>query len=45
MATTYRLYSDGNYFPRARKSGFGGYIVNSYGEVVVEYSEQVKQTE
>lgn len=40
---TYHLYSDGNYFPRAKKSGFGGYIQNSAGEILVEYSEQIKQ--
>lgn len=40
---TYYLYSDGNYFPRAKKSGFGGYIQNSLGEILVEYSEQIKK--
>ena len=43
--TTYHLYSDGNYFPRAKKSGFGGYIEDPLGQVVVEYTEQIKQTE
>lgn len=43
--TTYHLYSDGNYFPRAKKSGFGGYIEDPTGQVVVEYSEQIKQTQ
>lgn len=42
---TYHLYSDGNYFPRAKKSGFGGYIENSFGEILIEYTEQIKQSE
>ena len=43
--TTYHLYSDGNYFPRAKKSGFGGYIESPTGEIVVEYTEQIRQSE
>lgn len=39
----YSLYSDGNYFPRAKKSGFGGYIEDSSGMILVEYTEQIKQ--
>lgn len=42
---TYHLYSDGNYFPRAKKSGFGGYIESPNGEIIVEYTEQIKQPE
>lgn len=38
----YKLYSDGNYFPRAKKSGFGGYIESPSGETLVEYTEQIK---
>ena len=38
----YNLYSDGNYFPRAKKSGFGGYIDSPSGETLVEYTEQIK---
>jgi ribonuclease HI len=38
----YKLYSDGNYFPRAKKSGFGGYLESPSGEVLVEYTEQIK---
>lgn len=41
----YHLYSDGNSFPRAKKSGFGGYIESPQGEVLVEYTEQIKQPE
>lgn len=41
----YNLYSDGNYFPRAKKSGFGGYIVDSKGDIVTEYSEQIKDND
>lgn len=41
----YHLYSDGNYFPRAKKSGFGGYIEDSSGTVLIEYTEQIKQSE
>lgn len=41
---TFHLYSDGNYFPRAKKSGFGGYIEDPQGQVMVEYTEQIKQT-
>lgn len=40
---TYHLYSDGNYFPRAKKSGFGGYISSPEGEILVEYTEQIKE--
>lgn len=43
--TSYHLYSDGNYFPRAKKSGFGGYIESPEGQIVVEYTEQIKQAE
>lgn len=39
----YNLYSDGNYFPRAKKSGFGGHIESPMGETLVEYSEQIKE--
>lgn len=42
---TYHLYSDGNYFPRAKKSGFGGYVESPDKEVIFEYSEQVKKPE
>ena len=42
---TYKLYSDGNYFPRAKKSGFGGYIQSPSGEILVEYTEQIKSFE
>lgn len=40
---TYHLFSDGNYFPKAKKSGFGGYISSPSGEVIVEYTEQIKE--
>jgi ribonuclease HI len=40
---TYYLYSDGNYFPRAKKSGFGGYIKDPSGEILIEYTEQIKE--
>ena len=39
---TYHLYSDGNYFPRAKKSGFGGYIKDPSGDIIIEYTEQIK---
>ena len=42
---TYSLYSDGNYFPRAKKSGFGGYIEAPDGQTLVEYTEQIRQNE
>lgn len=42
---TYHLYSDGNYFPRAKKSGFGGYISDPSGDILIEYTEQIKQSE
>jgi ribonuclease HI len=38
----HKLYSDGNYFPRAKKSGFGGYINSPTGETLIEYTEQIK---
>lgn len=40
--TTHHLYSDGNYFPRAKKSGFGGFIQDADKQVLVEYTEQIK---
>ncbi len=43
--TTYHLYSDGNYFPRAKKSGFGGYIKDPSGDIIIEYTEQIRQSE
>lgn len=45
VMSTYHLYSDGNYFPRAKKSGFGGYIKDPSGEILTEYTEQIKQSE
>lgn len=42
---TYHLYSDGNYFPRAKRSGFGGYIKDPSGDILIEYTEQIKQSE
>lgn len=39
---TFSLYSDGNYFPRAKKSGYGGYIEDIDGTTLIEYSEQIK---
>lgn len=41
----FKLYSDGNYFPRAKKSGFGGYIEDASGQILVEFSEQIKVPE
>lgn len=41
----HHLYSDGNYFPRAKKSGFGGYIQDSQGQILIEYTEEIKQPE
>lgn len=41
---TYILYSDGNYFTRAKKAGFGGYIHDPEGTTLVEYTEQIKDT-
>ena len=43
MKTVYSIYSDGNYFPRAKKSGFGGYIEDPTRQVLVEYTEQIRQ--
>lgn len=43
MTKIYSIYSDGNYFPRAKKSGFGGYIESPEGDILVEYTEQIKQ--
>lgn len=42
MSTPYKLFTDGNSFPRAKRSGFGGYIENSQGEIIVEFTEQVR---
>ena len=42
MTATFRLYSDGNYFPRAKRSGFGGYIKNQMDEIIAEFSEEIK---
>lgn len=43
MKQIHSIYSDGNYFPRAKKSGFGGYIEAPDGQVLVEYTEQIRQ--
>lgn len=40
----YVLHSDGNYFTRAKKAGFGGYINNPDGLTLVEYTEQIKDS-
>lgn len=37
----YSLYSDGNRFPKANKSGFGGYITDENGNVLVEYTQEI----
>lgn len=42
LTMVFKLFSDGNYFPRAKRSGFGGYIKNVEGEIIAEYSEQIK---
>lgn len=39
----FELYSDGNYFPRAKKSGFGGFIKDENNDILIEYTEQIKQ--
>lgn len=39
---TFKLYSDGNSFPRAKRSGFGGYIKNQHDEILAEYSEEIR---
>lgn len=40
---TYELFTDGNSFPRAKRSGFGGYIQNPQGEIIMEFTEQVRE--
>lgn len=42
MTVIYKLFSDGNYFPRAKRSGFGGYIKSSDDTITTEYSEEIK---
>lgn len=42
MNEVYHAYSDGSHFPRAKTSGFGGFIKNQAGDVVVEFSERVR---
>ncbi len=42
---TYHLYSDGNSFPRAKRSGFGGYLEAPDGSIVLEYSEEIKDSQ
>ena len=37
----YSLYSDGNRFPKANKSGFGGYIKDDKGNILVEYTQEI----
>lgn len=39
---TYTLFTDGNAFPRAKRSGFGGYITSPEGEIIMEFTEQVR---
>lgn len=40
---TYKLFTDGNAFPRAKRSGFGGFIQNPEGEIILEFTEQVRE--
>lgn len=40
---TFKLFSDGNAFPRAKRSGFGGFIQNPEGEIILEFTEQVRE--
>lgn len=39
---TFKLYTDGNSFPRAKRSGFGGSIQDPSGEIILEFTEQVR---
>ncbi len=41
----YFLYSDGNRFPKINRSGYGGYIEAPSGQVVVEYTQEIKEEE
>lgn len=43
MSNTFLIYSDGNYFPRAKKSGYGGYVQSPDGKILVEFTEQIKR--
>lgn len=45
MQTPYKLFTDGNSFPRAKRSGFGGYIETPSGEVVLDFTEQVRENQ
>lgn len=45
MQTPYKLFTDGNSFPRAKRSGFGGYIENPGGEIVLDFTEQVRESQ
>lgn len=39
---TYKLFTDGNSFPRAKRSGFGGFIESPEGEIIMEFTEEVR---
>lgn len=44
LSNVFHLYTDGNSFPKAKKSGFGGYIESPDGEIIVEFTEQIKDS-
>lgn len=41
---TYKLYTDGSYYPSQKLACIGGYLLDPQGEVVFEFSEQVDAT-
>jgi ribonuclease HI len=41
----FKLFTDGNSFPRAKRSGFGGYIQSPEGEPILEFTEQVRESQ
>lgn len=45
MQPPYKIFTDGNSFPRAKRSGFGGYIESPNGEIVLEFTEQVREAQ
>lgn len=42
---TFTMYTDGNRFPKINKAGFGGYIQNEDGLILVEFTQEILENE
>lgn len=41
MSEVYKLYTDGSHFPLDKIAGYGGYIEDSKGNIILEFSELI----